>query len=146
MIPKQNESKFVKFFRLLNSDNDAEALAALRMARRFITEEKGINWNVFVDGLKRVGFGQAIGFDVLQQTAKQVRPQPSDTDSNKDPFADIFGDPGRFAEHMRQHAEGWHFKGSYADFFKEDRESTMNQKAQAMDAAMASLGNYKFPY
>lgn len=144
MIPKQNESKFVKFFRLLNSDNDAEALAALRMARRFITEEKGINWNVFVDGLKRVGFGQAIGFDVVQQTYTQPPPQPDQTDRSTDSFADIFGDPGRFAEHMRQHAEGWHFKGSYTDFFAEEREPTMNQKAQAVDAAMANLGKHQF--
>lgn len=44
--------KWWKIFRMLGSDNEREAIAALRKLKH-ILEEKGKNWNWFSDRLKQ---------------------------------------------------------------------------------------------
>lgn len=48
--------RFEKFFRLLGSNHDGEALAALNLVKRTLEAEK-ISWNEFVNGLVKVNFG-----------------------------------------------------------------------------------------
>lgn len=54
MEPKKFDGeRFLKFFRLIGSDNDGEILAAVRACRKMLVAH-GVGWTQFVDGNVKV--------------------------------------------------------------------------------------------
>lgn len=89
-----------KFFRLMGSDQDGEAISALRMSRRLIIAT-GLSWNEFVTLLMRFHFG-------LQEKEKEkAERQSSDVwgDDNDDPIMPFFRKAGVKPEHVKSARE-----------------------------------------
>lgn len=113
----ENLEKLEKFFRLLSSDQEGEAMAALRMSKKLIAAF-GKNWNEFVDGLANMDFGLlVVGAQQKRRSGGQTRTDAYDA---YDDFGDIFGGmEGAAARAHRREARAARHKDAQDTFEKE---------------------------
>ncbi len=95
-----DNEKLIKFFRLMGSSSDGEALTALRMARRHV-DSCGLGWTEFVDGLFRhaassLGSSSSSAWGASAGGSSGGRPGHQSSRAAQDEFEEMFRGFGGF--------------------------------------------------